>query len=399
MASIQNVDLFLASSIKEFENERRELGAFVNELSGLYRDRMTLRCVLSDYQSTEAIPGGKQTLFDELIRQSQFFYLLIGKKLGTISRHEYEVAWKSRCKQGSPRVFPWFLELGDEERDESVRDFLRTYREDEEGAQYSATFTHIDTVKLSIMMALQRGGWVDRIEAKDGQISTQGTPLISTENIPVFAKHEALAALRQREEAVKRQLACPPMCEEREELAAWQLKLDVELETIRTEQHRLEGELLNLLAAVSRLGTDETPVTARGREARRLVEAGDAEGALRLLRAADRDGEETQAEALLAPGKARVRALLDEDRLRIHLLRAQPASPATISELREVFDRAARQAEREQVEWDLLYDYVDFMDFCPNITHGAANQPATPCYFSVFVIIVLFLSFPFAYYP
>lgn len=34
------------------------------------------------------------------------------------------------------------------------------------------------------------------------------------------------------------------MCEEREELAAWQLKLNAELETIRTEQHRLEGELL-----------------------------------------------------------------------------------------------------------------------------------------------------------
>lgn len=361
MAEIRNVDLFLASSIKEFKEERRDIAAFVNELGGLYRDRMTLRCVLSDYQTTEAIPGGKQTLFDDQILQSQLFYLLIGKKLGKISRHEYEVAWQARCEQGSPGVFPWFLELPDEERDDSVRDFLRAFREDEDGPQYSATFAHIDTVKLSIMLALQRGGWLDRVEAKDGQISTQGTPVMPTENIPVFAKHQDLAQVRQREEAVKKELACPPLFEAGEELAVWQLRMEQEQESLRTEQHRLEGELLNLFAAVNQLGTDGTPVTARGREARRLVEAGDAEGALRLLREADREGEAAQTEAMLAPGQMRVRALLDEDRLRIRLLRAKPISKETVAELRGVFERAARLAERHQVEWDLLYDYVSFL--------------------------------------
>lgn len=184
MAEIRNVDLFLASSIKEFKEERRDVAAFVNELGGLYRDRMTLRCVLSDYQSTEAIPGGKQTLFDDQIRQSQLFYLLIGKKLGKISLHEYEVAWQARCEQGSPGVFPWFLELPDEERDDSVRDFLRAFREDEDGSQYSATFAHIDTVKLLLDRYFLKIGELgsDDVKTRRAALQTQCEAIMNEES-------------------------------------------------------------------------------------------------------------------------------------------------------------------------------------------------------------------------
>ena len=89
--------------------------------------------------------------------------------------------------------------------------------------------------------------------------------------------------------------------------------------------------------------------------------AGSAEEALQLLRDENRDREEQLAEAQMAAGRDRIRILLEEDRLRIRLLRAKPVSPETVAELREVYARAAGLAERYQTELGLLYDYTDFL--------------------------------------
>ena len=363
METGQEVRLFVASSITELHDERMELGVFLDNLKTRYWKGLRLVYEICENNSPAANPKGKQSEYDDWIRDCQLFCFLVGKRLGKASRHEFDLAWDCLCQRGTPRILPFFKELPPEQREDSARDFLDYYRNELE--QYSYPFSHIDTVKLSILLELRAGGWLDQpLTARDGALRLGEEPLLSTEHIPVYRSHEALRALRKREAELEARLEADARRDgEAEDFSRQlrQLDADAELVKTRAERRRIEAELLALCAAVLPSERDGSPATSRTLRARRLVEAGDAQGALALLRAGDPDGEARSAEAIVALGLDRIRALIGEDKLRIRLLRARPVSPEITAELRETYARSARLAERYDLEPELLYDYVRFL--------------------------------------
>ena len=363
MGTVQEVRLFVASSITELHDERMELGVFLDNLKTRYWKGLRLVYEICENNSPAANPKGKQSEYDDWIRDCQLFCFLVGKRLGKASRHEFDLAWDCLCQRGTPRILPFFKELPPEQREDSARDFLDYYRNELE--QYSYPFSHIDTVKLSILLELRAGGWLDQpLTARDGALRLGEEPLLSTEHIPVYRSHDALRALREREAELEARLEADARRDGEAEDFSRQLRrldADAELAKTRAERRRIEAELLALCAAVLPSERDGSPATSRTLRARRLVEAGDAEGALALLRAGDPDGEARSAEAIVALGMDRIRAMIGEDKLRIRLLRARPVSPEITAELRETYARSARLAERYDLEPELLYDYVRFL--------------------------------------
>ena len=97
--------IFLASSIKKFSKERKEIGSFVQQLnetlisSGKYLDLEVCE-ELSNSVSSQR----KQNDFNDMIRNSDVFYALLDDQIGKYTIEEYNVAYQQYKDTGKPKI-------------------------------------------------------------------------------------------------------------------------------------------------------------------------------------------------------------------------------------------------------------------------------------------------------
>ena len=100
----RTIRLFLASSINEFASDRLKVTEFINRLNNIYHNKIYFFLEKCEDTDEFIYKGGKQAQYDELIRVSDFMFLLFGKTVGSWTRHEFEVAYET--KQPHFRVRP-----------------------------------------------------------------------------------------------------------------------------------------------------------------------------------------------------------------------------------------------------------------------------------------------------
>ena len=112
MAEMREVPIFIASSVREFEQERKEISVFLDMLNEVHqRDGVRLRWYRPETMSRALVRGGSQRPYDEKIRECRFFVLLIGKDLGQHTAEEFRLAWELYREQGRPVIIPYFLNV------------------------------------------------------------------------------------------------------------------------------------------------------------------------------------------------------------------------------------------------------------------------------------------------
>ena len=73
---VKYIKIFLASSIAEFEHERRELGDYIRSLNDIYVERgIYFQLTICEYLSNAVAKKRKQDEYNQSIRDSQFFYI------------------------------------------------------------------------------------------------------------------------------------------------------------------------------------------------------------------------------------------------------------------------------------------------------------------------------------
>lgn len=83
------IQIFLASSINEFSQDRLKVGDFVNRLNKIYHKKDLFFALEKCEDVNEAIHlGGKQSQYDDVIRISDFMFLLFGKSVGAYTSVE-----------------------------------------------------------------------------------------------------------------------------------------------------------------------------------------------------------------------------------------------------------------------------------------------------------------------
>lgn len=108
MTEIMNTRVFLASSINDFAKERREVGAFIQELNQqryikegkyikLYLCEDMSDCIASEKKR-------KQEEYNEAIRKSNLFILMADHKVGKYTMEELQVAEKQYSESGYPCI-------------------------------------------------------------------------------------------------------------------------------------------------------------------------------------------------------------------------------------------------------------------------------------------------------
>lgn len=92
---MQNIKIFLASSIVEFEIERKELFNFVRKKLG---DKMrevkniSLDVIKCENLDNKVVPSSMQKMYDDEIRKSDIVLFLFGKNAGEFTLRELDAA-------------------------------------------------------------------------------------------------------------------------------------------------------------------------------------------------------------------------------------------------------------------------------------------------------------------
>ena len=106
------IKIFLASSIVEFKSERQQMDSYINNLNNIYvRRGIYFELLICENLSTAMDRERKQDEYNRFIRDSQFFYIILGQKAGDYTIEYFDTAWEQIIKTVAPRRNTFFYEL------------------------------------------------------------------------------------------------------------------------------------------------------------------------------------------------------------------------------------------------------------------------------------------------
>lgn len=360
------IKIFLASSIVEFENERRQLGDFLRSLNDSYvRRGIYLELVLCEDLDNALAMERKQQEYNQQIRDSQYFYIIFGRRAGEYTIEEFDVALEQFRQKGAPRIYTYFLDLpADQPPEQSLLDFMD--RLDKQLGHYYSTFSHIDAIKLNLLLELMRDPAVGgQVSFEDGRAMLDAKPVLALENLPLYSKNETVQGLVSRQEALNAEFARLAVEYGRAPadaaLLARMMKLGEERGRVADALHRLESDMLGLYSQAAEKRQAGKALNWRERKAIDCVDRGDYEGAKTILRDAQWEKELEQAEARIEAARQPVREYISGKRALISTLLASGQSRETIDEAGALYERCCALARQHGMEQEVLFAYTRFL--------------------------------------
>ncbi len=283
----RKINIFLASSIVEFANERMAIENFIRNVSDDFEERYDVKIqpLLCENFDEAYTAMRKQEEYNQKIRESELCFFIFFTKAGEYTREEFEVARKRFEETGKPKIYTYFKIIGEGEGEQSLYDFMEEL--DKTFGHYYGTFDHVDTIKLRILMnlKLQEMDFLE-IKAEDGSCIVDGKKVLSLENVSEFANNQLFKEMKAELEEVEKEYFALKAKYEKDDS---DIALYRSYANIATKRQNLLDALeelrKNIFNMSLRMCQDESrgEITVRQKEAYRLFEAGDLEGANRIL--------------------------------------------------------------------------------------------------------------------
>lgn len=150
------IKIFVASSIMELEKERKELGNFILNLNHaiFYHQEVQFHWYRPENMSRAVSMDGSQANYDRVIRDSKFFFLIAGRRLGKYTEGEFDVALSQfRATKQFPKIYPWFFLPGGQMPEETTWAFWKRLRD---MGHYPTTFATWDALQSQLLIELLR---------------------------------------------------------------------------------------------------------------------------------------------------------------------------------------------------------------------------------------------------
>lgn len=293
------IQLFLASSIVEFEQERNELSNYIRMLTDISVKRdIYFALTLCEDLSSAVAKDRKQEEYNQKIRDSQYFCALFGRDAGEYTIEEFNVALEQFRKSGAPRIFIYFRQLPEgQSASQSVKDFME--RLDAENIYYTV-FSHLDAVKLSWLVTLtQDQGLSGYLKLEDGVAKLDGKPVLDLGNVPIYSKNEELQKRLAEKQCLDAEFANLRVAmlktPEDKELSSRLVDVSLQRNQLSDQIHRMERSILDLCSTVSKMNASNHSLTWREKKAAQLLDTGNYQGALSVLDDVQRQKEFEQA--------------------------------------------------------------------------------------------------------
>ena len=363
---MENKKIFLSSSITEFKSERDSIGNYIRMLNqevfmaqGIYL--WLLQC--EDYSKAVGTER-KQDRYNRDIADSDYFYALLGEKAGERTVEELDMALEGFRQRGIPKVYTYFKSFaGSISRDPSVSELMS--RIETEMGHDCSRFTELDSVKLDMLIEILRDHpGLCEMRFDKGEVMINGREILSLENIPIYSKNEIIQGLNSQLEKLSAEFddiskqidACP----EDENLKVKRFRISKNIDDISEKLTNIENNLLSFYKNI--IGKrSESNISIYERRALRLVEEGDYEGALAILRDGQLKKELDLAVSMAEAAKDRIRQYISGQRTRIEILKTQGINVEREKEIVDIYEEITSLAEKYNLELDCLMDYANFL--------------------------------------
>ena len=372
------IHIFLGSSLDELRLDREEMGNYVRMLNDVYIDRgVYIKLYECEYENAAMVKGRKQEEYNEEIRQSDIFLVLFYNKAGQYTIEEFREAYKQFQSTGAPAILTCFRQGEGYAPDQSVLEFMNEL--DEQIGHYFKRYTHIDSVKLTLLLQMKLMKLDVPIELEESAVTVGGKQLLTLENIPMWAKNADFQSLKERYQACERAYLDAKAATTDPVTDPVFLRASEQWNEAKKALRELEQELFSIALKIEEKNNDGT-LTERQRKAYELMEQGDSEGAGKImdLREILDDAKDTEAwkqqehEKVDQQANKKLEQNVQELLLRIEILKTQVQNPSRFEEIQETFEEAVGIEKRNHLKKIAmrkyvlyLYDQNDYNDAIP----------------------------------
>ena len=369
---MQYIKLFVATSIRNFEEGFNELGDYIRTLNDLYvRRDVYFKLVLCDDISTDVLAEHEREEKEKSIADSHFFYVLFGDEADRKAIADCETALRAFHEKNLPRVFIYFRQQPEEQQKDSVKAFMQ--RVDREIKHYFSTYQTLDTVKLNFLLELARiPEMMTTLTFENGQARLNGQDILPLEHIPAWSRNEVLQRYIRQLEELNKQFAelsaAHTALPDNGAIMQSMLKTDEERAKLNQQISSLEKNLLECFQTINAGMTSGSLNTERLKKAASLLEQGDYAGANAVLNDPQREVELERAKQkmklaseLIGQANNAISSYIREDRLHIKALEAQGITMETIPHIIACYKRSAALANEYDIEIEIIEDYARFL--------------------------------------
>ncbi len=198
--SAKIIKVFIASSIREFREEREKLGFFISGINNKFIER-GIYCKMEFCENEEQAMSGsarKQDDYNALIKDADAVFVLFFKKAGSYTLEELEFAHKCFVENGKPRVYTYFKNFDEAALTDEARvayDIIVNKHQ-----HFFSTFENIATVELDILRTM-----FDitsepslKITEEGGTVYMGTEPVMQADELDYIKNSKAIAELKAR---------------------------------------------------------------------------------------------------------------------------------------------------------------------------------------------------------
>ena len=362
------IHIFLGSSLGELHENRMEIGNYVRKLNDIYRDRdVYIKLYECEDENAAMVKGRKQEEYNEEIRQSDIFLVLFYNTAGKYTKEEFYEAYKQFQKSGAPAILTCFRQGEGYAPDRSVLEFMDEL--DKQLGHYYKRYTHIDSVKLTLLLQMKLMKLDIPIELDESVVTVDGKKILTLENIPMWAENADFQSLRKQYQACERAYLDAKAATTDPVTDPVFLRASEQWNEAKKALRELEQELFSIALKIEEKNNDGT-LTERQRKAYELMEQGDAEGANDILDLREILDDVAHAEALAQQADKKLEQHVQEMLQKIEILKTQVQKTSRFEEIQEIFEEAVGIEERNHLTRNALREYVSYLHDQKDYNHA-----------------------------
>ena len=347
------IHIFLGSSLDELHLDSETMGNYVRKLNDIYMDRDIW---------IQLDRGDELEEYNEEIQQSDIFLVLFYNQAGQDTIEQFHEAVKQFRNAGAPAILTFFRQGEGYDPKQSVLEFM-----DELGEQlghYFKKYTHIDTVKLVLLLQMKLMKLDVPIEVEESVITVAGKQVLTLENIPMWAENIDFQSLKKQYQACERAYLDAKAATTDPITDPVFLQASKQWHEAKKALRKLEQELFAIALKIEEKSNDGT-LTERQRKAYELMEQGDTEGAKKImdLREILDDAKHIEAwkQQMNQQADEKLEQSVQELLLRIEILKTQVQNPSRFEEIQETFEEAVGIEERNHLKKIAIRKYVSYL--------------------------------------
>lgn len=368
---MKTIKIFFASSIIEFEKERIELYAFIENVARKFRKKYNIDiepfiCENNSYSISKE--ERMQIVYNSEIQKSDIVCFLFFTNAGKFTSEEFDVAYAQMQETDKPHILVFLQERS---ADDSISESLKKILDkiSNEKGQYIGEFSHIDTIKSRILQEIHS---LDldfvTMRTSNGFCFFDDEAMLSLDNVDEFANNSLLKELKHKLQYFEKLYY--DMTADYDKNAGdidFELKYKHTKEQIQTIKKRI-GDVQREIMQVSIdfcNNNSSKSITVRQKKAYQLFEKGDTEHAIQVLGSSDIMSDFLSVERMSTDFvKNAARKCIAEQRFAIKLLlqNQDEWSIESFYEIKNRYKEIIPIAFKYMVDVSVIYEYIMFLD-------------------------------------